>query len=288
MGEHSRHVNQATGSNGAYSFHPFLPEGGITYVNLILEDAPSRAVNVTVEALLREDIAPLITDQIIIGDWKFGNDEFRWSFEIGARFNGKRSIPDQSFTSTIRIAVDSIDINEDPNQYRLLLFDVDGEFISEAGTFVPHDESPPTTAVYTGFIDSMLNVSHANVILPDSAILVLASGDLETGFSTEEETGLIRTFDLAQNFPNPFNPETVIQYQVPHTSRIRLTVFNILGQPVRTLIDRERTAGTYIQTWDMLNDSGQLVSSGIYMYRLEARGDNDKSYVKTRKMVVLR
>lgn len=91
------------------------------------------------------------------------------------------------------------------------------------------------------------------------------------------------TFNLEQNFPNPFNPETTIRYGIISDSEVRLTIYNLLGQVVRTLINQQMPAGQYTARWDGRNDAGQEVSSGVYIYRLQSG-----SRVATRKMALLR
>ncbi len=93
----------------------------------------------------------------------------------------------------------------------------------------------------------------------------------------------VTTFDLFQNFPNPFNPETVISYQLPASANVELTVFNLLGQPVRTLVQAPQAGGRYQVKWDGRNEKGAAVASGLYLYRLRAG-----SFVETRKMMLMR
>ncbi|MFZ5432567.1 MAG: FlgD immunoglobulin-like domain containing protein [Calditrichota bacterium] len=90
-------------------------------------------------------------------------------------------------------------------------------------------------------------------------------------------------FDLAQNFPNPFNPETQIVFNVPATADVRINVYNINGQLVRTLIDGRYSIGTHQVTWDGRNNAGQIVSAGLYLYRMEAPG-----YMQTKKMLLMK
>lgn len=91
------------------------------------------------------------------------------------------------------------------------------------------------------------------------------------------------TYSLSQNYPNPFNPGTQISYELPAGSHVTLTVYNILGQKVTTLVDKEMSVGRYVAEWDGASDGGRQVSSGVYLYKLEA-GD----FIKTRKMLLLK
>jgi hypothetical protein len=92
-----------------------------------------------------------------------------------------------------------------------------------------------------------------------------------------------KTFSLKQNYPNPFNPTTAIHFELPKPANVRLNVYNIQGQLVRTLVNGHSTAGRYQVIWDGRNDRGQTVSSGVYIYRIQA-GD----FVKTRKMMLVK
>jgi hypothetical protein len=78
-------------------------------------------------------------------------------------------------------------------------------------------------------------------------------------------------FSLAQNYPNPFNPETRIQYALPAADRVRLTVYDALGQAIRTLVDTDQQPGVYSMSWDGRDHTGKAVASGTYHYRLELR-----------------
>lgn len=78
-------------------------------------------------------------------------------------------------------------------------------------------------------------------------------------------------FELAQNYPNPFNPSTKIGYTISATENlasVKLEVFNLLGQKIRTLVDAKQAAGTYSIEWDGRSSNGGLVSNGVYIYRL--------------------
>jgi len=102
-----------------------------------------------------------------------------------------------------------------------------------------------------------------------------------------DHVGLPQEFVLGQNYPNPFNAATHIRYHLSAVSSqllaVSLKIFNILGQEVRTLVDKKQSAGYYQVFWNGRDNSGRDVSSGIYFYRLKA-GD----FVQTRKMVLIR
>ncbi len=84
------------------------------------------------------------------------------------------------------------------------------------------------------------------------------------------ETSAPKAFALAQNYPNPFNPSTMIQYEIPQAAQVRLAIHNLLGERVRTLVDAKESAGVKQVTWDGRDERGEHVSSGVYVYRIEA------------------
>ncbi|MCP4725916.1 MAG: T9SS type A sorting domain-containing protein [bacterium] len=85
------------------------------------------------------------------------------------------------------------------------------------------------------------------------------------------------------NYPNPFNPSTNIEYTVPVISNVHMEIYNILGQKIRTLVSRDLPAGKYKTQWNGLSDSGINVGSGIYICRLRAG-----SYTSTKKLMLIR
>ena len=79
-------------------------------------------------------------------------------------------------------------------------------------------------------------------------------------------------FALGANYPNPFNPATIIPYQLAATAQVRLEVFNTLGQRMATLVEGEQGAGTYQAQWDGTDASGRAAAAGVYVYRLTVDG----------------
>ena len=94
----------------------------------------------------------------------------------------------------------------------------------------------------------------------------------------------INDYQLKQNYPNPFNPTTTINYQLAVNSKVELTIYNLLGQQIRTMVNTHQLAGAYQVQWNGRNESGMSVTSGIYFYQLNA----GKDYSETKKMVLMR
>ncbi len=97
------------------------------------------------------------------------------------------------------------------------------------------------------------------------------------------DNGQPKKFELSQNFPNPFNPSTSIRYSVKDQSKVTITIYNLLGQEVRTLVNEIQTPGFRQVIWNGKDDNGRAVSSGVYLYRLRA-GD----FVQSRKMLLMK
>jgi len=90
-------------------------------------------------------------------------------------------------------------------------------------------------------------------------------------------------FELGTNYPNPFNPETQISYDLPNDCWVKLSVYNIRGEKVKTLVEKFEAAGHKTVTWDGRNQEGDRVGSGVYFYRLETG-----EFTATKKMVLIR
>ncbi|TSA19502.1 T9SS C-terminal target domain-containing protein, partial [bacterium] len=95
-------------------------------------------------------------------------------------------------------------------------------------------------------------------------------------------------FRLHDNDPTPFNPLTKIEYDVPLRSRVRLAVYDILGQLVRTLVNSDHSNGRYSVAWDGTNETGRQVASGMYIYRLEAGDRSGSATVLSKKMMLVK
>ena len=81
----------------------------------------------------------------------------------------------------------------------------------------------------------------------------------------------------ARNYPNPFNPKMTIKYTVPRAGDVSIRIYDVRGEPVRTLLDERAERGTYTVDWNGTNDSGQAVASGVYFYHVKTGGDETVS-----------
>jgi hypothetical protein len=90
-------------------------------------------------------------------------------------------------------------------------------------------------------------------------------------------------FSLAQNAPNPFNPRTTLRFSIPEAGVVNLSVYDVNGRLVRTLVSGDRTAGMHEVVWDARDDAGRAVACGVYVYRLTAGAD-----VAVQRMVLVR
>jgi len=107
--------------------------------------------------------------------------------------------------------------------------------------------------------------------------------EITTVVSIAEGTNLPDNYELSQNYPNPFNPVTSIRYALPEQSMVKLTIYDMLGKEVVTLVNRTEQAGYKSVDWNGLNQHGQLVSTGIYFYRIQAG-----NFSQIRKMIFIK
>ncbi|MBI3189407.1 MAG: T9SS type A sorting domain-containing protein, partial [Ignavibacteriales bacterium] len=129
-----------------------------------------------------------------------------------------------------------------------------------------------------------------NIVKPDSQSLCASkchyTGNLigaSTINSVQISSEVPGSFSLQQNFPNPFNPTTEIKYQLPHKAHVHIAIYNTIGVEIAILVNSEQEPGYYVASWDGTNNSGQPVSSGLYMYKMETG-----SFTGVKKMLYLK
>jgi len=155
---------------------------------------------------------------------------------------------------------------------------------------------PTTGSLYPPAWPLTEDLAYSNTAMQSAGHDGFALGDLNW-FPTQKDnwfedlTGVVKdpgsltpdTYSLSEAYPNPFNPETNIKFNIAKSGTVRLVVYNILGQKVRTLLNDEVTAGQYTAKWDGRDEYGMSVSSGVYFFQLESG-----SFNMTKKMVLMK
>ncbi len=106
------------------------------------------------------------------------------------------------------------------------------------------------------------------------------------GINIENE--IPTSFELFQNYPNPFNPSTKIKFSVPTQSNVDVTIFDVLGRKINTLVSENMKPGVYSIEWNGVNYQNSPVSSGIYYCRMNATDENGASYTQTLKLLLMK
>ncbi len=138
-----------------------------------------------------------------------------------------------------------------------------------------------STGIAYGTIDPHRNRIYSTV---EHFSTLTAKGEENSITSIDNEIEEIpNNYELYQNYPNPFNPSTTITYSLPKDGKVKLIIYDILGREVATLINKVQTAGIKSVIWNGINSNGRQVTSGVYLYQLQA-GD----IIQTRKMMLLK
>jgi hypothetical protein len=116
-------------------------------------------------------------------------------------------------------------------------------------------------------LNSVFDTDSSTIDILKKHSLLMAGLRVNTG--VVEQPLIVYDFSLEQNYPNPFNPATAIQFSLKTPSRINLTIYNLLGQIVKTLAHRSESMGTHILIWDGTDEYHRPVASGMYVYRLQ-------------------
>ena len=130
--------------------------------------------------------------------------------------------------------------------------------ITAKNNFEDYDISSGKTYYYrVVVVDDALNKNKSDEIMVSTSNVALVSKAIPTEYR------------LNHNYPNPFNPVTTINYQIPEAGFVNLVIYNVLGERVKTLVNKHQNAGYYRITWESDNEAGEALSSGIYLYQLE-------------------
>jgi hypothetical protein len=162
----------------------------------------------------------------------------------------------------------------DNNVLRVVLVDQNAKTLS-AGSH--------TIATIPMSIMNLNEIGVANLKVGSTDAQLLSSEAVVTNSQAPDDNQIPTDFALNQNYPNPFNPSTIIKFSIPQTSPVHITVYNMLGQQIRTLFSGVMEAGVQTVTFDGKDQSGKALSSGTYMYRMTAG-----TFVQTKKMMLLK
>jgi len=104
-----------------------------------------------------------------------------------------------------------------------------------------------------------------------------------TDINDELPQELPNSYSISQNYPNPFNLSTAIRYTLPTRSQVTISIYNVMGQKVNTIVEGSKSVGSHIVFWDGTDKTGKVVSSGVYFYRIHA-GD----FVESKRMMLIK
>jgi hypothetical protein len=221
------------------------------------------------------------------GNWEnrlkisISNKHLRWTLKTNT---GTKDL--DSETELIKNSLYNVTVLYDGSDYEIY---INGEL----DAFTSFSGSMPTTAIdlmigqvlpgnteynFKGVLDDIRIYNYA---LSYSNIQLLY--DFSTDIQTDNESDIPKNFGLVQNYPNPFNGQTNIEYRISTQSNVKLEIFNILGQKIKTLIEEEKSPGYFTISWDGKNNFGDSMNSGIYFIKLSA----DK-FTETKKIMLLK
>ena len=168
------------------------------------------------------------------------------------------------------------------------------EFFGNTYTDIHENISDTTIGISSNSLDPLMNITsqeqavftyyvHASdeeyTIESDTGSFVLSGSALWV----DEELSVPKFYAIHQNYPNPFNPVTTLRYELPEQTHVNITIYDMLGRQVKTLINHTQDAGYRSVIWNATNDYGKPVSAGIYLYQIQAG-----EYMQTKKMVLLK
>ena len=159
---------------------------------------------------------------------------------------------------------------------KVVIVDIDGEIVESSNqqglVRIPYS--------FNGDVLDISGVSVSDVIVsgPKGKI-----ADVSTGIISANVKLVPGVFALHQNYPNPFNPKTEIRFDIPEASVVEISIYNLMGQKVRTLANKDIAPGYHVMQWDGTNDRGSMVSTGMYFYTLHTN-----KYHAMRKMLFLK
>lgn len=198
-----------------------------------------------------------------LGDWTAGDPGDPQTLQTNIGVISDNAVVEYKIMGVTQYVKEDLNQGRTYNQYRLR-FTIDRDFDN---------------------LNDQLNFKSGNTLLGNVPYLIVYYSPVSI---TEGNTRPIE-FQLLLNYPNPFNPTTTIKYDLSKLAKIKLEIFNILGQWVITLFDGQQAAGFQKILWDGRNQTGAPVSSGMYIYRLTATSvDGKETFTKEKKMILIK
>ena len=179
--------------------------------------------------------------------------------------------------------LDFLTVNErlEDNGITVFLNDGTGNFTTRENCFFPFATGLPRSVVASDFDqDGKTDIAIVSSVASgvDSLFVLYNLGGGTVGIQEQETEEIPTAFSLAQNFPNPFNPATTIQFSLPQAGDVTLKIYNVLGEEVKTLVNEYKEIGNHSVQFNAGN-----LASGMYLYRIQAG-----SFVETKKMILIK
>ncbi len=257
-----------------YDFIAYVPSRGMQFYSLV---APTLIDSNKYTSPMEYESEFMITGHY--DDWDFIDGGINFGY---SKDNIHPGVPSSFTLTAITTTYSDLQWNvsaDDDFQYFELYRSTDGDFagltpIAQLVETNYHDEISNAGMVY----HYMLKAVDANGNISDASRVVRT---FTTSLGGKEQ--LPDEYSLNQNYPNPFNPTTLIEFALPLASEVSLEIYNILGQHVRTLANGYTPGGYLSVNWDGLDQNGMELSSGTYIYRLQAA-----DITLTKKMVLMK
>lgn len=246
----------------------------------LFKETISDSATVRITSYLDGDTSWFCFKEILPGNSEFGIETNFICFNHSIENIDPPVLPDGS----IRMASVKLFLRNNSNEDITLTIDsidfdniVRREFVvGPTDEFISVEDSP----LRDGAIQIALTNPDETFTLYGSSLILFYNPPQPTDVA-DSDTPPAAGYQLQANYPNPFNPSTTISFSLPKQSHVNITVYNLLGQETKTLLNASVTAGEHQVEWDGTDDDGRTVATGIYLYRILA-----DDFTQSRKMVL--